>query len=87
MLVLSHVLLPSRTARGVANMERCYFAKEVPQIEVRGELVFVICEEAKCEVAFTPFTMRSFIAAANEALAKWQVAQLRDSVVRFPGHH
>lgn len=49
-------------------MERCYFAKEPPDIEVRGGLVFIRPEGGHCEVAVTPHTLAAFIAAANRAL-------------------
>jgi hypothetical protein len=67
-------------------MSRCFFADAPPRVEVRGDLIFIIPENCGCEIALTAHTLRRFIAVANEALAKWQVAQL-DKVVEFPGQH
>lgn len=66
-------------------MERCYFAKEPPEIEVRGGLVFVRPVGARCEIAMSPYTMEMFARRAREVLAQWQVGEL-DKVVAMPRH-
>ena len=67
-------------------MARCFFADAPPVVEVRGDLLFIIPEGCSCEIALTARTLGRFITAANEAIAKWQLAQA-DKVVEFPGKH
>ena len=49
-------------------MERCYFAKEPPEIEVRGDLIFITPNGGHCQIALTAATLGRFIAVANRAL-------------------
>lgn len=49
-------------------MDRCYFAKEPPEIEVRGGLVFIMPKDGHCEIALAPTTLLAFVTAANMAL-------------------
>lgn len=64
-------------------MDRCYFAKEAPTIEIRGGLAFILPEGAHCEIAVTPHILGLFIAKANRALA-----EMRDAdVITFPPRH
>jgi hypothetical protein len=67
-------------------VERCYFAKDAPDVELRGDLIFIVPREGHCEIALTPATLRRFVLCATEALAKWQVDSL-DRVVPFRGGH
>jgi len=46
----------------------CYFAKQPPEIEVRGGLIFIRPEGSHCEVAVTPHTLHLFVARAQRAL-------------------
>ena len=48
--------------------DRCYFAKESPEVEVRGGLIFIRPASGQCEVALSPATLAAFIAKANLAL-------------------
>ena len=49
-------------------MDRCYFAKEPPELELRGGLVFVMPVGAHCEIAITPHNLGKFVANANRVL-------------------
>ena len=53
----------------------CYFARRAPDVEIRGELLFIIPEGAPCEIAVTPHTLKVFAAKAEDALAKWRIEQ------------
>jgi hypothetical protein len=66
-------------------MQKCYFASAAPRIEVRGDLLFVIPECDRIEIALTPHTMAEFIAKAGKALAEFDQRVTAD-VVDFPGH-
>ena len=54
-------------------MERCYFAKEAPEIEVRGDLIFIMPDGGHCQIALTAATLTQFIALANRALGDFHV--------------
>jgi hypothetical protein len=41
-------------------VDRCYFAKEPPAVELRGGLVFIRPAGATCEVAVSPHNARLF---------------------------
>lgn len=47
--------------------DRCYFARQAPDVEVRGGLIFVI-PEGGCEVAMSSATLAAFVVKANRAL-------------------
>jgi hypothetical protein len=49
-------------------VERCYFAKEAPDVELRGGLVFIVPKNGHCEIALSPATLTRFVAAANRVL-------------------
>jgi hypothetical protein len=53
---------------------------------VRDAATVASAKPSVASVSPPAHTLRRFIAVANEALAKWQVAQL-DKVVEFPGQH
>jgi hypothetical protein len=67
-------------------VERCYFAKEAPDVELRGGLVFIVPKNGHCEIALSPATLRRFVVCANEALAKWNLDGL-DRVVEMRARH
>jgi hypothetical protein len=67
-------------------VERCYFAKEAPDVELRGGLVFIVPKNGHCEIALSPATLRNFVVRANEALAKWNLDGL-DRVVELRASH
>jgi hypothetical protein len=49
-------------------VDRCYFAKDAPDIEVRNGLVFIRPKDGHCEIALAPTTLAAFVAIANRAL-------------------
>lgn len=58
-------------------MDRCYFAKEPPDLEIRGGLVFLKPKGTEhCEIAITPATLDLFVVRAKVMLAKWKVDEL-----------
>jgi hypothetical protein len=54
-------------------VDRCYFAKEPPEVELRGGLAFIRPAGAHCEIAITPNGLAEFIASAKIALAEWRI--------------
>jgi len=58
------------------KVDRCYFCKQPPKIELRGGLVFIRPIGGHCEIAVTPNVLREFAASASETLARWQIDQL-----------
>jgi hypothetical protein len=56
-------------------VDRCYFAKEAPEVELRGGLAFIRPAGAHCEIAITPNGLAEFIASAKIALAEWRIEQ------------
>lgn len=65
-------------------MDRKYFAESPPDIQVRGDLFFIVPEGGNCEIAVTPHTLGEFVAKANRALAKWRKGGAK--VVRIARH-
>jgi hypothetical protein len=49
-------------------VERCYFAKEAPDVELRGGLVFIVPKNGHCEIALSPHVLSKFVADANRVL-------------------
>jgi hypothetical protein len=49
-------------------VDRCYFAKEPPGVEVRNGVVFIVPKDGHCEIALAPSTLAAFVAKANLAL-------------------
>lgn len=68
-------------------MDRCYFAKEPPEVEVRGGLVFITPEGGHCEIAVTPAVLRRFVMSAGKALADFEAAKAEPIPLRAAGRH
>jgi len=66
-------------------VDRCYFCKETPEIEIAGGLAYIRPIGSKCEIAITPNVLDLFAARAREALALWRVDQI-GKVSTLPRH-
>jgi hypothetical protein len=49
-------------------MLECYFAKEPPDVEIRGEMVFIRPSYANYEIAITPQMLQKIVAKYNRIL-------------------
>ena len=56
-------------------MDRCYFARECPRVEIKAGLVFIRPEGARCEIAMSPATLREFVVHANAVLGDWRIEE------------
>jgi hypothetical protein len=55
----------------VVGFRHCYFARQAPDVEVRGERVLINTEGTPCEIAVSARTLGKFVANANRALDQW----------------
>jgi hypothetical protein len=60
--------------------ERCLFAREAPEIEIRGGMVFIQPLDGHSEIAVSPHTLALFVHRAQQVLAAIKSAD----VVEFP---
>lgn len=63
------------------DIGKCFFAKEAPDIDIRGGLCFIRPNGSHCEVAVTPYTARKFAVRLLAMLNQWEADQRQPTVI------
>lgn len=65
-------------------MRPCYFCKELPQIEIRGDHIFILPSHGDYEIALTPRMLQKMVASYNRILDEWHEHRAKVVPIKAP---